>query len=447
MDDGFEVNNGLNPLTDDSAGDLEPDGATNLQEFQAGSDPNDPDTDADLLTDGEELNVYGTDPTVVDTDGDGQNDGDEVNGTNNVAFGNEPTDPTVADSDGDDYNDGLEIDNMTNPNDDTSFPPIDPGLIAYFPLDGNLCDFSVTAADGTFVGTAAEAYADTGGVEDSTVGTLDASFNQGILLDGVDQRVVLDGTASSIYNPETGDVSISAWFKANALSATWQALVAKGEGSAWRIARRGNSNVLGYAGGVGDIPPNDTTGPMINDNLMHHVVAITEGGVSTRLWVDGGLVATGGVPTLEQGDNAAPMIGGNPDAGSSGTPNRNWNGIIDDVGIWDRVLSESEIQALWNGGIGRTIATLAPSIDLDNKPADGLPVTTAVVYNEATTTFSMTVANLSPSTTYELYISTDGINFTPVAGSSMTGAASTTFTDTASPGGVVVLYQVRVVPL
>jgi len=62
MPDGWEIANGLDPLNDDSGGDPDSDGLTNLQEHQLGTDPNDDDTDDDGLTDGVEVAV-GLDPT------------------------------------------------------------------------------------------------------------------------------------------------------------------------------------------------------------------------------------------------------------------------------------------------------------------------------------------------------------------------------------------------
>lgn len=48
-------------------------------EPQTGTDPNNPDTDGDGLSDGEEINTYNTDPNNPDTDGDGLSDGEEAN--------------------------------------------------------------------------------------------------------------------------------------------------------------------------------------------------------------------------------------------------------------------------------------------------------------------------------------------------------------------------------
>jgi sugar lactone lactonase YvrE len=54
------------------------DGLTNLQEFQNGTDPNNPDTDGDGLTDGQEVLLYHTNPLLFSTDGTGIPDGIEV---------------------------------------------------------------------------------------------------------------------------------------------------------------------------------------------------------------------------------------------------------------------------------------------------------------------------------------------------------------------------------
>ncbi len=54
------------------------DGLTNLQEFQAGTDPNNPDSDGDGLTDGQEVLIYKTNPALFSTDGTGISDGIEV---------------------------------------------------------------------------------------------------------------------------------------------------------------------------------------------------------------------------------------------------------------------------------------------------------------------------------------------------------------------------------
>ena len=58
--------------------DFDEDGLTNLEEYELGTDPWNADTDGDLLSDGDEVNIHGTDPLNHDTDGDGLLDGSEI---------------------------------------------------------------------------------------------------------------------------------------------------------------------------------------------------------------------------------------------------------------------------------------------------------------------------------------------------------------------------------
>jgi hypothetical protein len=60
--------------------DLDADNYADALEPDLGLDPSNPDTDADGVADGDELNIYGTSPTLFDTDGDGASDGEELFG-------------------------------------------------------------------------------------------------------------------------------------------------------------------------------------------------------------------------------------------------------------------------------------------------------------------------------------------------------------------------------
>lgn len=66
---------GLGDICDDDA---DGDGLSAAEEQAAGSDPLNPDTDGDGLTDYDEVTLHGTSPVLADTDGDGVNDYDEI---------------------------------------------------------------------------------------------------------------------------------------------------------------------------------------------------------------------------------------------------------------------------------------------------------------------------------------------------------------------------------
>lgn len=130
----YEDANGLNPDVDDAAGDLDDDGLTNLEEFEANLPANNPDADDDGLKDGvetgtgvwESADATGTMPKNADTDGDGLLDGVESNTGLLVDAEDTGTSPLDADSDGDGASDFSEVTNLTDPNDPNSVP--DSGL-------------------------------------------------------------------------------------------------------------------------------------------------------------------------------------------------------------------------------------------------------------------------------------------------------------------------------
>jgi hypothetical protein len=69
--------------------DADNDGLGNSDEVESGTDPNNPDTDGDGLTDGAEVNTTHTDPLNPDSDGDGFTDKQEVQAHTNP---NDPSD-------------------------------------------------------------------------------------------------------------------------------------------------------------------------------------------------------------------------------------------------------------------------------------------------------------------------------------------------------------------
>lgn len=64
--------------TTDGLSDFDEDGLNNIEEIQHGSEPFYADTDADGLSDSDEVNTYGTDVKNADTDADGIADGTEI---------------------------------------------------------------------------------------------------------------------------------------------------------------------------------------------------------------------------------------------------------------------------------------------------------------------------------------------------------------------------------
>ncbi len=119
LPDSYELVNTTPPsnIALNPGDDLDADGLTNIQEFQRGTLPRNPDTDGDGLNDGPELAGVGsrpaTDPLKADTDGDGLNDGAESNTGTWVNATNTGTNPIKPDTDSDGLKDGVETNTGT----------------------------------------------------------------------------------------------------------------------------------------------------------------------------------------------------------------------------------------------------------------------------------------------------------------------------------------------
>jgi len=219
------------------------------------------------------------------------------------------------------------------------------GLTAYWSFDGHLAD-SIDGFDGTPRGKVPVAFTD----------GPSAAFGKSLKLNGTNY-VEITGSSNTLQFAN-GSLSIAGWFKVEAFDKSWQALIAKGENSNYRIARRSDGAITGdpsiaYAGGVGEGPA-DT--PKVNDTNWHHFVAITDATTAkfgTALYIDGVLHGINTNKAVLAAGTANLFIGENPEA-----LNRQWNGEIDDIGLWNRVLAPQEIALLYNKGQGMPVSAL-----------------------------------------------------------------------------------------
>ena len=138
--DGYEEQYFPGDLSQLGPGDFDDDGLTDLEEYNAGTNPTEADSDDDGISDPDEI-ANGTDPGNPDSDNDGLTDGEEVN--------THMTDPNNENSDGDNFSDGAEVNAVppTDPNDPNDPPPPPKNLLAYFPFEGDYNDASGNGND------------------------------------------------------------------------------------------------------------------------------------------------------------------------------------------------------------------------------------------------------------------------------------------------------------
>jgi outer membrane protein OmpA-like peptidoglycan-associated protein len=107
LPDSLERQIGTDPFDPDTDKDGLTDGEEYFAKYGYKTDPLNPDTDGDGLKDGEEVKKYKTNPLDPDTDKDGLSDGTEVKGKFGKA--QRPLDPLNPDTDGDGLKDGEEV--------------------------------------------------------------------------------------------------------------------------------------------------------------------------------------------------------------------------------------------------------------------------------------------------------------------------------------------------
>ncbi len=175
------------------------------------------------------------------------------------------------------------------------------------------------------------------------------------------KSIQIQGSESALDFPG-GSVTVSAWVRLSSSAHTpTPTIAAKGSGfSNWNLGLEASTNRVTFAAGTAPL----TGGESIAGPFWRHLVGVAEAGVATRLYIDGLLVAVGGPPAL--GSSGLPMeIGGNPEVFD-----QNWNGLIDEVSVWNRPLDPGEIRQLWNAGRGATMTDLVVGTDTDGDGMD-----------------------------------------------------------------------------
>jgi len=134
----------------------------------------------------------------------------------------------------------------------------------------------------------------------------------------------------------TGQITIAAWVNISSVPQEWTGIVTKGD-SAWRLSTDFANNVFHFGVAEGDYINGQRS---VGSNQWHHVAGVYDGS-QIKIYVDGKLDASrprsGPIGT----NNFPVCIGENHELRG-----RYWDGLIDDVRVYNYALSEKEIAAL-----------------------------------------------------------------------------------------------------
>lgn len=247
------------------------------------------------------------------------------------------------------------------------FSAITDGLVAYY----------------TFNGNANDTFGNNNGVEYGGVSYLGGVFGQSALFDGSNDYIRLPN--QPLPGGET-EYTISLWAKKNGISGgngAWTSLIrtnTPGSKSGYTVYWD-NYNTIKFLG-AGSSNYSWNYYYNAEQNRWYHILVIyrTNG---TSLYIDGNLVDS---TTLNLGNATTPSwqfsIGGQ----GGGTDDNYYNGQIDDIRIYNRALSDTEIQELYyiqNGLVAEWLMEETPStakvIDSSGNNNQGTPTGTSVV--------------------------------------------------------------------
>jgi len=216
------------------------------------------------------------------------------------------------------------------------------GLVGWWPLDGDAVDDSSFENDGTLHGAMA------------TTNRYDEE-SHAVNFDGLDDHIVIpDAPSLQII----GDITISIWYLTSGPTGAYQTFLTKRSGGQWPYSF-GLSHYFGNGGCAGELDKY-ITGRRNNPN--EYDLRVTEKTFVENVWTHAAMTIENDVVTFfENGleinttcfgnefvvvpvDQAAPLTLGTCNCGLG----EMMAGSLDDLGIWNRALTEEEILALYN---------------------------------------------------------------------------------------------------
>ncbi|MGB2865960.1 MAG: LamG domain-containing protein [Sedimentisphaerales bacterium] len=190
--------------------------------------------------------------------------------------------------------------------------------------------------------------------DDPTV--VDGQFGQALAFDN--SRVTIGASDSLTADLFQGSFTLSAWINPTRTGNTWQQIF-----RAWREAGNSNDTLFinndgrlswrGLVGGAWAGGMCETAAGVVPADQWTHA-AVTGDGTNFRIYVNGALSQESAFQTTD-GSNATYYIGGDP-----GTAGESYMGMVDDLRVYNHVLSEDEIRSSMENQGGAIVKAYGP---------------------------------------------------------------------------------------
>ena len=169
-------------------------------------------------------------------------------------------------------------------------------------------------------------------------------ISNGLSFNGISNNILVDNSANLNF---TTSMSVSAWIKWNinpSTGAAYATIINKNGDSQYRLQHNGTNTKFefGIKTNTGGTYVTSTTTPVVD--VWYHLVGTWDGNL-VKIYVNGVLQQTGTRGGSIPGSSAPLKIG------SSSLDARWFNGIIDEVNLWDRALTQEEVTQVYSSNL------------------------------------------------------------------------------------------------
>lgn len=241
------------------------------------------------------------------------------------------------------------------------------GLVAYYPFNGNANDESGNANNGTVYGATL--------TQDRT-----GNANSAYSFDGVNDYITIDGIIDDLYQGDT--YSVTGWFRhANSMEGEAIFSVNRETNIVWgqniSMIVTAQNSLTYYADTLAN---NNYYFPFLTSNEWHFFALTIDKNNVSKLYGDNYLLCQDFVNNMSMTPISKASLGQEWDNGESGgdhfsQTSQHFNGQIDDVRIYNRVINTKEIKTLFNGLVTDVVNQSASDYNFYPNPvSDGFRV-------------------------------------------------------------------------